>query len=122
MAEPTSTLPLAISLLPVAILSMLPGVDPSMVLGAFSGAVVFVMSSDELSTRKKLGFFLPSFGGGLLAAPMVTGLLTWMLPDKVAVSLGVGSLIASAIVVKTLLWIIANDPASLVDMIKGMRR
>lgn len=122
MAEPAATVAAGTSVLAVAVLSMLPGVDPAMVLGAFSGAVVFVMASDELSTPKKIAFFIPSFGGGLLAAPMATGLVALAMPAQIAVSPGVGALLASTLVVKTLLWLIARDPTSFIEFVRGMRR
>lgn len=122
MAEPTATVTAGVSVMAVAILSLLPGVDPAMVLGAFSGAVVFVMASDELSTAKKIGFFLPSFVGGLLAANLATSIILLFLPAQIAVSSGVGALLASALVVKTLLWLIARDPTSFIEFVKGIRR
>ncbi|MDO8932862.1 MAG: putative holin, partial [Rhodocyclaceae bacterium] len=89
---------------------------------AFSGAVVFVMASDDLSPAKKIIFFLPSFCGGLLAAPAASALLALVLPNTITVSLGVGAMIASALVVKTLMWVIANDPTSVIELLKGLRR
>lgn len=121
MAEPTSTFATA-GVTAVALLSLFPGVDPAVVLGAFAGAVVFVMASDDLSSAKKAGFFLPSFAGGLLAAKTASSILALMFPPSVAVSPGVGALIASAVVVKTLLWLIARDPSNLIELIKGVRR
>lgn len=121
MAEPTSTFATA-GVLSIAILSLFPGVDPAVVLGSFSGAVVFVMASDELSAAKKVGFFLPSFFGGLLTAKMASSIMALMLPSSVAVSPGVGALITASVVVKTLLWLIARDPSTLLELIKGARR
>lgn len=120
MAEPSATA--GTSVVAIALLSLLPGVDPAMVLGAFSGAVVFVMASDDLNAVKKIAFFLPSFGGGLLSAPMATGLVKLVLPAQIAVSPGVGALLASALVVKTLLWLIARDPGTALEFLKGLRR
>lgn len=122
MAEPTSTVPAILSVFPFAVLSALPGVDPAVVLGAFSGAVVFVMASSELSVWKKLVFFLPSFGGGLLAAPLASSLVSFFLPAAIAVDHGVGALLASALVVKGLIWLIASDAAALLDLLKRGRQ
>lgn len=122
MAEPTATLTAGTGVLAVALLSMLPGVDPAMVLGAFSGAVVFVMASDDLSAAKKIGFFLPSFAGGMLTANLATSIVALFLPAHIVVSPGVGALIASALVVKTLIWLIARDPSNVIEFVKGMRR
>ncbi|MRR50787.1 MAG: alkaline phosphatase, partial [Rhodocyclaceae bacterium] len=111
-----------VSVATVAVLTLLPGVEPAMVLGAFSGAVVFVMASDELSAVKKIGYFIPSFLGGLLAAKMVADILSSMMPSALPVNTGVGALLASTLVVKTLLWLLARDPTSVIEFFRGIRR
>ncbi|MBM2883186.1 hypothetical protein JFK97_02175 [Chromobacterium phragmitis] len=119
MAEPVSSTATTATLAAVAGLAMLPGIDAAVVLGAFAGAAVFVLSSDSLSLAKKAGFFIVSFVAGLVAAAGVASLLARWLP--IDASPGVGALLAAALAVKVLLWLIrlADDPAAAVRGMKG---
>jgi hypothetical protein len=119
MAEPVSSTATTATLAAVAGLSMLPGIDAAVVLGAFAGAAVFVLSSDSLSLVKRAVFFVASFIAGLVAAAGVASLLARWLP--IEASPGVGALLAAALAVKVLLWLIrlADDPAAAVRGIKG---
>jgi hypothetical protein len=91
------------------------------VLGAFAGGAVFVMSSTDLTPLKKLGFLGASIAAGLLAAQTVAGVLASFVPARVPVPSGVGALVAAALAVKLLLWLIrhADNPAELLRDWKG---
>lgn len=121
MAEPVSSTATTASLLAVAILAIFPGIDPAVVLGAFAGASVFVISSSELTLFKRIGFFLVSFTAGMIAARMVAGVIDSLLPAQIEVADGVGALIAAALAIKLLLYLIrmADDPAKALRDIKG---
>ncbi|TCP13763.1 putative phage holin [Crenobacter luteus] len=121
MAEPASTSAASAALAGASLLALFPGLDAGAVLGAFAGAAVFVMSSNELSNPKKFGFLCLAIVAGLIAAPMAAALLATVLPDRVQVSAGVGALIASALVIKILIWLInkADNPADLLSGLKG---
>lgn len=104
----------------IGILSLLPGIDTSLVLGAFAGAAVFVMSASDLAPLKKIGFFLVSFLAGYVAAGFVAEIIAVPLFNRIQVPTGVGALIASAVAVKALLWLIGktNDIDGLLKLIK----
>ena len=121
MAEPASTTIATAAVTGVSLLALFPGLDAGAVLGAFAGAAVFVMSSSELTTRRKLAFLALAFVAGLIAAPMASALLATILPDRVQVSAGVGALLASALVIKVLIRLInkADNPADLLSSLKG---
>jgi hypothetical protein len=121
MAEPTATTIAGSGVAVAAIMSLIPGVDASQVLGAFSGSVVFVLASDDLAAWRKVAYFMLSFIGGLLAAGFASATVSFFLPAQIAVSHGVGALLASALVVKLLLWLISRDPSSAFDFLKGKR-
>ncbi|WP_293937676.1 putative holin [Iodobacter sp.] len=114
MTEPVSTSYATSAVTSLAVLSLFPGIDAAIVLGAFAGAVVFVMTSDDLTILKRLAFMAISFIAGCLAAQNVASMMSSFLP-KIAVSNGVGALVAAAISVRLLLWLIrrANDPSTL---------
>ncbi|MFZ3300486.1 phage holin family protein [Ralstonia pickettii] len=122
MAEPISTGSTAtLAVTGVGALSLLPGVDPGTVLGAFAGAAVFVLNSGELGTIKKLGFLAASIVAGLLSAPLAAALIAKALPTNTEVSHAVGALVASTVVVKLLLALIrlADNSDRLFAALKG---
>lgn len=112
MTEPISTSYATGTTLTLFLISLVPGIDATIVLGAFSGAVVFAMTSDDLSTLKKIIFLFVSFTGGCLCARMATDGLAYMLPASIAPNAGVGALLSAAVIVKLLLYAIrvAGDP------------
>lgn len=122
MAEPISTgTTAALAVTGVGALTLLPGVDPATVLGAFAGAAVFVLNSDDLSTPKKLAFLVLSIVAGFLAAPLSAALLAKVLPTDAEVSHGVGALVASSVLVKILRALIrlADHSDRLVALFRG---
>lgn len=121
MAEPTSTTATTLAVTGASLLALFPGLDAGSVLGAFAGASVFVMSSNDLGTVRKLAFLGLAIVAGLIAAPMAAALLSTIVPKGVQVSAGVGALTASALVIKVLIWLInkADNPASLLAGLKG---
>lgn len=121
MADPSTTAFATSGIAATTLISLFPGIDAAVVLGAFSGAVVFVMSSNDMSTAKKIGFFIPSFFGGMLSAGLVSSLIGKVLPATVIVNEGVGAILASSIMVKTLLWILARDPEKMIATIRGVK-
>lgn len=121
MAEPAATTTAAASIIGVGILALLPGVDAAVVLGAFSGAVVFVLASDELTPAKKIGFFLPSFFAGLLGAGTGVKVIESALFGSVAVSAGVGALVVATTAVKLLIWLLGQNVGSLMELLRRPR-
>lgn len=118
MAELSTTV---VAVTGVGAISLLPGVDAATVLGAFAGAAVFVLNSDDLSTLKKLAFLVLSIVAGCLGAPLAAHLIGRSLPDGVEVGHGVGALVASAVLVKLLLALIrvADNSDRLVALFRG---
>ncbi|MBV8046294.1 MAG: phage holin family protein [Paludibacterium sp.] len=122
MAEPASTAAvMTAGAASMSILTLFPGLDATTVLGAFAGASVFVLSSNDLGPIKKLVFLILAFVAGLIAAPLSSALLTAFLPAHVQVSESVGALLASALVIKVLTRLIAraDNPAELLPGPKG---
>jgi len=122
MAEPisaSSTAALAVT--GIGAITLVPGVDAATVLGAFAGAAVFALNSDELTTGKKIAFLMLSIVMGWLAAPLAASLIARILPADTEVSHGVGALVASAVLVKLLLALIrlADNSDRLVALIRG---
>jgi hypothetical protein len=72
-------------------------------IGAFAGAVIFVMSASDFSLLKKLALFVASLLVGILAAPFVADIITWATPGDIEARDPVGALVASAIAVRLLM-------------------
>ncbi len=107
MAEPISTSFATTSTAAVTAVSLCPGIDASTVIGAFAGAVVFVMASTHLSLIKRAAFFIVSMINGCLCATTVADALESILLTHINVSPSVGALIGAAVSVKLLLWLIS---------------
>jgi len=125
MAEPISTSSTAaVAVTGIGAVSLMPGVDAATVLGAFAGAAVFALNSDELSNGKKIAFLMLSIVIGWLTAPLAAALIAALLPGDLHVSHGVGALVASAVMVKVLLALIrlADKSDRLMSGLRGTRR
>lgn len=123
MAEPVSTSYATGTVFAVFLLSLFPGIQAAVVLGAFAGSVVFVMTSTDLTRLKKAVFFAISFIAGILGAPIAAAIIAGLLPDRIDVNEGVGALVGASVAVRLLLWLIghAENPSDLIDKIKGGR-
>lgn len=115
MAEPVSSTAITGSIWAVTLLSLFPGVESAVVLGAFAGAVVFVLSSSDLGLLAKAASFVVSFIAGCIGAGFMAGVISALTPSAVQVSTGVGALLAASLAVKLLLWLIrkADKPEEL---------
>lgn len=120
MSEPVSTTKAVAA---VSALTLIPGADPAAIIGAFTGAVLFIMSNDQLSTVKRIGLFLVSFLGGLVCADWSSILISNLLPDSLQISSGMGALIASACVVRLVQYLmnLMDDPKRFLAFIRGTR-
>ncbi|MBI2382333.1 MAG: phage holin family protein [Gammaproteobacteria bacterium] len=124
MAEPVTSSYATGSVTALTLVSLLPGIEAAVILGAFAGAMVFVMASEDLTALKKLGFFVISFIAGCMGASLAAGILDGLLPDKVEVSQGVGALVAAALSVRVLLMLIrrVENPGELMDAFRGKEK
>ncbi|MEA9442251.1 MULTISPECIES: putative holin [Aeromonas] len=119
MPELVSSSAAAFTVTGLAMLSLFPGVDPGVLLGAFAGAMVFIVTTTELGNLRKAGLFVAAFVAGALAAPLVAAMLASVLPQSVEVPKAVGALLASALTVHLLQWILRKAPEDLLKLRKG---
>ncbi|MFQ6333186.1 putative holin [Methylophilus sp. 3sh_L] len=122
MTEPTTLT--SGSILSIAALSVFfPGINEAILLGAFCGSVVFVMSSQEIKTFYKLFQMLVSLFCGLWGADGFSQLLSSGLGmiklKEVAISPAIGALFCSAIVVHVLLYMARINWAKVLPLPKG---
>lgn len=121
MSDPAATLS-TVLVAALAALATIPGLDASIVLGSFAGAVVFVLGADDIGPLKKSGYLIVSLIGGLLLAPLAAAFLSALSFEKIAVPMGVGALVAATIIVKLLRWLLKQDLGELLKLIRGTRQ
>lgn len=86
--------------------------DPAVVMCAFFGAVVFVLSAKESSRLERLVFLVISIAVGIISAGLVADLLSDLLPGEYPVPPGIGALVVSTVAVRLMQWSIrwASNP------------
>jgi hypothetical protein len=119
MPEPISSSAATSAITGLALLSLFPGVDPGVLLGAFAGALIFIVTTAELGNLRKAVLFIAAFVAGALAAPLVAAMLASVLPQSVEVPKAVGALLASALAVHLLQWVLRKAPDDLLKLRKG---
>lgn len=120
MSDPAAALP-ATLVATIAALSVIPGINAAVVLGAFAGSVVFVLGADDIGTAKKLAYLVVAFIGGLLGAKFFTTIMTALVFNQIAIDQGVGALVAGTLIVKTLRWLLNQDIGKIVGLLRGTR-
>jgi hypothetical protein len=109
----------------IAIAGMVPGADPGVMIGAFAGAVIFVLSAADFPLWKRAMLFVVSMLVGMfaaeLAATVVTSLLSTLLREPIAVQKPVGAVMAAAAAVRVLMMLSAkpNSTGSIFDRFRG---
>ena len=117
MPDPISSSTASTAVAGVTLISLMAGLNAGVVLGAFAGAVVFVVTAADIGTFRKILLFAASMIAGVLADELTAALLALPLPDGTIVAPGVGSLVASAVTVKLLQSIIRADTDSLLGFL-----
>jgi len=126
MAEPTSSTTITSAIFStLSISALLNGLDAGIILGALCGAMLLVLSQKEISLLKRLFFFLISFSLGVFLNELFSYAISLVIPTNLNDKLpaGFGALIASAISVKLLLWLInqADDPFNILNSMRGTK-
>ncbi|WP_288739581.1 putative holin [uncultured Rheinheimera sp.] len=123
MSDPISTTSATAAVTTASLLTLVPGVDPAVVIGAFTGAMLFILSDESIGKFKRFGLFMASFLGGALCAQWAAVALSFFLPSTLPVNPGMAAIIAAACVVRILQYIIhlSNNPDSWLSVIKGLR-
>lgn len=93
--------------------------DVSVVMGAFMGAVFFVISSVDLSRLVRAGYFSVSFFLGIISAPIATEVMSGVLRTQARVPEALGALFAASIAIKLLLF--STSPDGLRAMLSRVR-
>lgn len=86
-------------------------VNASILIGAFAGSMIFVISDATFPMARKMFLFGASFMSGVVAAPFTADFITASMPVSIVARAPVGALVASAIAVRFLM--ITNNSLSL---------
>lgn len=123
MSEPISATTATSAVATASILTLVPGAEPAVMIGAFTGAVLFIITNDTSGNLQRVGLFVVSFLGGVLCANWAANALSAVLPDSLQVNMGMAALISSACVVRMLQYLmkLTNNPESWLNALRGLR-
>lgn len=91
----------------VTIISLFANTPADILVGAFAGAVVYLLSNEPLSKMRLTAMFLVSFLIGIISANVVADIGTALLGlfgMAVTVGGGIGAFVSSAMTVNTAIW------------------
>lgn len=99
------------------------GIDPMLVVGAITGAGIFILSHEEQSALKKLILFVGSVACGFIGARVAADVVAILIPGAIEISDGVGAIVASSVSVRILQRVlkIIDSPNPLQDLLRGRR-
>ena len=123
MSVPISATSATSAVATASILTLVPGAEPAVMIGAFTGAVLFIITNDTSGNLQRVGLFVVSFLGGVLCANWAANALSAVLPDSLQVNMGMAALISSACVVRMLQYLmkLTNNPESWLNALRGLR-
>ncbi|MCD8558875.1 MAG: phage holin family protein [Shewanella xiamenensis] len=123
MSEPISATSATSAVATASILTLVPGAEPAVMIGAFTGAVLFIITNDASGNLQRVGLFVVSFFGGVLCANWAANALSAVLPDSLQVNMGMAALISSACVVRMLQYLmkLTKNPESWLNALRGLR-
>lgn len=114
MAEPSSGAAVGTAVVGIGAASLFPGVDLNAVIGAFAGALFFVLYARDLTARARIGYLLVSWIGGYYVAAEAVG-RAWTAYS------GLPALVAGACIVTTLIgvleWMIGGKAPTWLRMV-----
>lgn len=118
-ADPITSTGAATALTGVTFFGILSGLDYGVVFGAFAGAVYYVATAADLTTPRRVAYFLVSYIAGVLGAGLVgSKLAVWTgYIDKPLDALG--AVIISALAIKILTFVFNQDLAGVFSRFRG---
>lgn len=111
MVEPLNTGAATAAVTGVTVVGLFSGLDAGVLIGAFSGSLIFVLSAREYSLIGRLLLFGASLLAGIVAGPFIASVITTITPIGIEAKEPLGALVASAIAVRFLMAI-GNNPTS----------
>lgn len=110
--EPVSGTVIVTGVGTASLLSYWTSIHPSVIIGAFAGAAVYVLSSSDISLYRKACFFILSFSMGIIgaeyAAKVISSMTSFVTHSTIEVDASIGALAASAVSIKMVLSLISK--------------
>lgn len=98
MGEPVSAVTATtVTLTSVTFASLFANTPAGVYVGAFAGAVVYVLSSQELSRFAQVGYFVASLLIGILGADFATAILNMLLGKYLPVGISIGNWLGATV-------------------------
>ncbi|QBH97352.1 hypothetical protein EKN56_13655 [Limnobaculum zhutongyuii] len=127
MAEPiTITTGMATGVVAgVTVASLMPGVEPGVIIAAFAGSVIFVLSAIDFPIWQRAFLFgvsmITGIYGAEFAAAIASALLSAVLPGEIQAAAPIGAILASAAAVRVLMMFSARpkDNGSVFDRFRN---
>lgn len=118
MSDPVSGTGLAGGVLTGAsVYGFLSGTDYGVVFGAFAGAVFYIATASDLSSLRRLAYFVVSYIAGIICSGLVGSKLAALTGYSDKPLDAIGAVIISALAVKILTFLNNQDVGSLVALI-----
>ena len=120
MAEPliSTTAGATVVISGLTIAGLYPVINAGVLIAAFAGSLIFVITDKEFSRWARWFLFLASVLSGIAAAPFAAGVINYLTPQAIEARLPTGALVASAVAVRVLM-VLMNDPFSFIARIRG---
>lgn len=123
MTEPTAVTTTTAMISAFSVATIYPNIENGIILGALCGSILLILNEGNITILRRISLFFISFVLGMLlsefTAELISGILPDALRDKMPFSLG--ALIASAVSVKLMLWLIKHidNPLAVINFLKG---
>ncbi|MCT4713235.1 MAG: phage holin family protein [Ewingella sp.] len=102
----------------LTIAGLYPVANAGVLIAAFAGSLIFVLTDKEFSRLVRWLLFIASMLAGIVAAPFVAAVISYITPEAIEARLPIGALVASAVAVKILMALM-NDPFSFLTKLRG---
>lgn len=126
MTEPTTATTTTAMISAFSVATIYPNIENGIILGALCGSILLILNEGNISVLRRIALFFISFMLGMLLAEFTVQLLNEVLPESIQdkIPFSLGALIASAVSVKLMLWLIKNidNPLSVINFIKGNKQ
>lgn len=86
--------------------------DAATLIGAFAGAIIFVLSASDFHALKRVILGCVALVSGYISAPEAADIIKAILPTGTAIHNGVGATFSAAVIVRVLLTISGKDGLS----------
>ena len=100
-----------------SVYGLLTGTDYGVVFGAFAGSVFYIATAADLSTPRRMAYFVVSYIAGVLCSGLVGSMLSDLIGYNDKPLDAIGAVIISALAVKILTFLNNQDIGSLVALI-----